>query len=111
MGFFTWIGSLTNQLVTWLGRTLKAFIDALVSALKKVWETAVKTVLIAAFGFRTALYVIFYSGYIAGETIMEIWNPHSNKPSEVFKVRQAPSGTKLNKKRNEARVLKMTDWH
>ncbi len=109
MGFFTWLGSLADQLLEWLGRAVKAFIDALIAALKKIWETAVKTVLIAAFGFASVLYVIFYTGYIAGETIMEIWDPRSNKPSEVFKIRQAPSGARLNKTRNEAQILEMVN--
>lgn len=111
MGFFTWLGSLADQLLTWLGRTLKAFIDGLLYALKSIWEAAVASVLIAAFGFVASLYVIFYSGYMLGETIMEVWNPHSNRPSEVFKVRQAPKGATLNKTRNEARILELREWY
>jgi len=110
MGFFTWLGSLADQLLEWLGRALKAFIDALIYVLEKIWETAVATVLIAAFGFIATLYVIFYTGYLLGETIMEIWDPRSNKPSEVFKLKQAPKGAALNKTRNEARILELSNW-
>lgn len=60
MGFFTWVGSLVDQLIEWLGRAVKAFIDALVWTLQRLWETVILGVLIAAFGLVATLYVIFY---------------------------------------------------
>ncbi len=93
MGFFAWVGSLIDQLVEWLGRVVKAFIEALVWALQKVWETVIVAALIAAFGLVATLSVIFYAAGVLGETIIEIWDPayYSSKPSQVFVVEQAPS--------------------
>ena len=109
MGIFTWLGDLADQLLAWLGRTLKAFIDALLSALKSIWKNQVVSVLKAVFGFVNYLYMIFYKGDSLGETIMEIWNPNSNTSSEVFKMIQAPLGATLNKNRKEAKILQLTN--
>jgi hypothetical protein len=119
MGFFTWVGSLVDQLIEWLGRALKAFIDGLMSVLERVWYTVVVGVLIAAFGAFATLYVIFYAGYFLGETIMEIWDPnyYSSKPSEVFNCGQAPTfspvyqDSPLPTNRSQAKVLKLQNWN
>jgi hypothetical protein len=31
MGLFTWLGSLLNQLITWLGKVVAAFLEAATS--------------------------------------------------------------------------------
>lgn len=113
MGFFAWLGGLVDQLIDWLGRAFKAFIDGLMSVLKRLWDSVVVTALIAAFGFVATLYVIFYAGAVLGETIMEIWDPnyYSSKPSQVFKVKQAPQNTPLPTKRSEAKTLELEDWN
>ena len=43
---------------------------------------------------------------------MEIWDPRyaSSKPSEVFKLQQAPQDSPLPAKRSEAKILKLKDW-
>ncbi len=112
MGFFSWLGSLLDQLVSWLGRVVMAFLEALMWALQRIWDTVVVSLLIGAFGFVAVLYVIFYASYILGETLMEVWDPHqSHKPSETFKLRQAPQSSPLPKNRNEAKVLELTGWY
>lgn len=122
MGFFqrtfAWVGSLIDQLIEWLGRAVAAFIDALVWALQKVWETVIVAALIAAFGLVATLYVIFYAGAVLGETIMEIWDPryYNTKPSEVFVVEQAPTFGKglqdspLPTNRSAAQKIKLQNW-
>lgn len=118
MGFFAWVGGLIDELVAWLGRACKAFIEGLVWALEKIWQTAVVSVLIAAFGAVATLYVIFYAGFLLGETIMEVWDPRysNSKPSEVIAVKQsptlrpAPQNSPLPTQRSEARVLILQDW-
>ena len=39
MGFFTWFGSLIDQFLDWLGEIFRRFIEALVYALQKIWNT------------------------------------------------------------------------
>lgn len=113
MGFFAWAGGLIDQLLDWLGKAVKAFIEGLVWALKRIWETVVVGVLIAAFGLVATLYVIFYTGAVLGETIMEIWDPvnYNNKPSEVFILEQAPQESPLPTKRSDSRRLKLQNWN
>lgn len=118
MGFFAWVGSLIDQLIDWLGRVVKAFIEALVWALQKVWETVIVAALIAAFGLVATLYVIFYAGAVLGETIVEIWDPryYDSKPSQVFIVEQAPTLGKglqdspLPTNRAAAKKLTLENW-
>ncbi len=119
MGLFAWLGGLVDQLLDWLGRAVKAFIDALVWALQRLWKTVIVGVLIAAFGFVDTLYVIFYAGAALGETIMEVWDPnyYSSKPSEVFVVEKAPTfspvyqDSPLPKNRSEAKRLKLQNYY
>lgn len=122
MGFFEsvgrWVDGLIDELLAWLGRACKAFIEGLVWALEKIWQTAVVTVLIAAFGAVATLYVIFYAGFLLGETIMEVWDPRyvNSQPSEVIKVKQsptlrmAPQNSPLPTQRSEAKVLTLENW-
>ncbi|NEO57935.1 MAG: hypothetical protein F6K54_35705 [Okeania sp. SIO3B5] len=112
MGFFAWVGSLIDQFLSWLGEVVRYFIEALVYALQKIWETFVVGVLIAAFGAGATLYVIFYAGAVLGETIMEIWDPRytNSKPSEVFTLKQAPQDSPLPEYRSEAKVLELENW-
>ncbi len=92
MGLFTWLGSLVDELIAWLGEIFVAFIEALARVLEAIWYTAVATVLIAAFGALATLYVIFYAGALLGETMMEIWDPrYSSKQSQVFNGEYAVS--------------------
>lgn len=109
MGFFSWVGGLIDDLIAWLGRAVEAFVRALVSALEAIWQTVVVGVLIAAFGFSATLYVIFYAGFLAGQTIMEIWDPryYNSKPSEQFVLEKAPQSSPLPTQRNKARVVAM----
>ena len=113
MGFFTWLGSLVDQLIEWLGRAVKDFIDALVLTLQRLWETVIVGALIAAFGLVATLYVIFYAGAVLGEIIMEIWDPnyYSSKPSEVFILEEAPKDSPLPDKRSDAKRLKLKNWN
>lgn len=113
MGLFSWLGSLLDQLLDWLGRAVKAFLEGLIYLLQELWEIAVAAVLIAAFGYVSTLYVIFYAGYALGETIMEIWDPThcDSKPSQVFTLEQAPQSSPLPKQRSEAKKLKLQNWH
>ena len=112
MGFFSWLGQLLDKLVDWLGKAAKFFLEALIWALQKVWETAVATALIAAFGVVGTLYVIFYAGYALGETFMEIWDPRNlNKPSRTFTLQQAPQNSPLPEKRSDAKVLTLENWY
>lgn len=112
MGFFTWVGSLIDQFIEWLGEKVRSFIKALVKVLEKIWETVVAAALIAAFGLVATLYVIFYAGTMLGETIMEIWDPRyaNSKPSQVFKLKQAPQNSPLPKYREEAKKLELENW-
>jgi hypothetical protein len=116
MGFFertfAWAGSLIDQLVEWLGKAVKAFIDGLVWVLQRLWETVVVGALIAAFGLVASLYVIFYAGAVLGETIMEIWDPsyYNSKPSQMFILEQAPQSSPLPTQRSEAKRLKLDNW-
>lgn len=112
MGFFTWLGSLVDELIAWLGRVFLAFIEALARVLEAIWKTAVATVLIAAFGSVATLYVIFFAGLVLGETMMEIWDPnYPNKQSQVFKLKQAPQSSPLPTNRSEAKVLDLQNWN
>lgn len=112
MGLFSWLGDLLDQLLDWLGRAVKAFLDALVWVLQELWETIVIGALIAAFGPVATLYVIFYAGYALGETLMEIWDPnhHNSKPSQLFTLKQAPQDSPLPTNRSEAKVLTLENW-
>ena len=119
MGFFAWLGGLVDQLLDWLGIAVKAFIDALMWVLQRLWETVIAVALIAAFGRVATLYVIFYAGAALGETIMEAWDPnyYSSKPSEVFAVEQAPNfrpvyqNSPLPTNRSEAKLLDLRNWY
>ncbi|MCT7969810.1 hypothetical protein NG799_26195 [Laspinema sp. D1] len=119
MGFFAWVGGLIDELLAWLGRACKAFIEGLVWALEKIWQTAVVSLLFTAFGAVATLYVIFYAGFLLGETIMEVWDPRyaNSKPSEVINVKQsspvlglAPQNSPLPTQRSEARILTLENW-
>ena len=107
MGLFQWLGKLLDDLISWLGRALAAFLEAFVWALQKLWETAILTVLIAAYGYGAALYAIFYAGAVLGETIVEIWDSNyvNSKPSQIFNVKQAPQDSPLPKYRSQAKIL------
>lgn len=112
MGFFSWLGSLVDELIDWLGKVFLAFIEALANLLQAIWYKAVATVLVAAFGALATLYVIFYAGALLGETMMEIWDPrYPNKQSQVFQLKQAPQSSPLPTNRSEAKVLELQDWN
>jgi hypothetical protein len=113
MGLFSWLGSLLDQLLDLFEGLFVAFFEALIWGLQAIWEIAVAAVLIAAFGLVATLYVIFYAGYVLGETIMEVWDPSyvNSKPSQVFSVEQAPQSSPLPKTRSEAKKLKLRNWH
>ena len=110
MGFFQFLGKLLDDLINWLGRAFKVFLEKLIWALQQIWQEAIAIALLAAFGQVSILYVIFYAGAVLGETIMEVWDPDyynskNSKPSEVFKLKQAPQDSPLPTSGNEARVL------
>ncbi len=113
MGFFSWLGDLFDQLLAWLGRAVKAFLEGLIWLLQNLWEAIVFTSLVAAFGFVPTLYVIFYAGAVLGKTIMEIWDPshYDSKPSQIFELKQAPQDSPLPSSRSEAKVLTLENWH
>ncbi|WP_414545555.1 hypothetical protein [Nostoc sp. CCY0012] len=112
MGLFSWLGSLLDQLISWLGEVVAAFLEALVYTLQEIWYAAIASVLIAAFGVGVVLYAIFIAGEIAGETLMEVWDPryYNSEPSQVFSVRQAPQHSPLPTQRSEARVVVLENW-
>lgn len=107
MGLFQWLGKLLDDLISWLGRSVKAFLEELIWALQKIWNTLIAATLLAAFGASAILHVIFYAGAALGQTIMEVWDPeyYDSKASEVFIIRQAPQDSPLPTKRREAKVL------
>lgn len=109
MGFFQWLGQLLDDLVEWLGRAFTVFIEELILALKNIWELAVETALLAAFGAVSVLYVIFYAAASSAKTIMEVWDPNyfDSKPSEIFVVDKAPQDSPLPTHRNKAKILKL----
>ncbi|NJO65209.1 MAG: hypothetical protein HC836_46035 [Richelia sp. RM2_1_2] len=113
MGFFTWLGSqvgcLIDQMIDWLGEVCRWFIESLINALEKIWNTVIASALYAAFGAATIFNVIFYAGTKLGETIMEVWDPlyPHTKPSKVFKLQQAPRNSPLPTQRSEAEVLRL----
>lgn len=112
MGLFAWLGSLLDQLISWLGRLVAAFLEALIFAIQAVWYTAIASVLISVFGAGVVLYAIFLAGAIAGETLMEVWDPryYDSKPSQVFSVRQAPQSSPLPTQRSETKVVLLENW-
>jgi hypothetical protein len=112
MGLFSWLGSLLDQLISWLGALVAAFLEALIFAIKAVWNVAIASVLISVFGVGVVLYAIFLAGAIAGETLMEVWDPryHNSKPSQVFSVRQAPQDSPLPTQRSESKVVVLENW-
>jgi len=123
MGFFTWLGKRLDRLAesvldwlvevtTWVFEQLAIFITALFEKLQKIWPALVAPVLAAVFGEISVLYVIFYAGAVVAQTIMEIWDPLkiNNKPSQVFKLEEAPLNSPLPEVRSEARVLKLENW-
>lgn len=107
MGLFQWLGKLLDDLIDWIGEKAKVFLERLMRALQEVWETVVAAALLAAFGYVPVLHVIFYAAAVAGVTMMEVWDPkyYKEKPSEVFKLKQAKQNSPLPKKRSEAKVL------
>ncbi|HIK09667.1 MAG TPA: hypothetical protein IGS52_05275 [Oscillatoriaceae cyanobacterium M33_DOE_052] len=111
MGFFAWLGGLVDQFIEWLGQAIAAFARALVSIIQAVWYTAMVGVLIAAFGYASTLYAIFYAGAILTETLMEVWDyRYSNKPAQVFSVEKAPANTPLPRYRSEVtKVMALTN--
>jgi hypothetical protein len=125
MGFFTLVGSwLLNRLAEkvlnwlidvtiWVAQKLVAFLEPLFIKLQKIWETAVANTLFDRFGAVKILYIIFYAGAARGQTIMEIWDPRyvNSKPSEVFKLKQAPQDSPLPKYRSEAQPLQLENWN
>lgn len=112
MGLFSWLGSLLDQLILWLGESVAAFLEALILAIQAVWYTAIASILISAFGASVVLYAIFLAGAIAGETLMEVWDPryYDSKPSQVFSVRQAPQNSPLPTQRSESQVIVLENW-
>lgn len=112
MGLFAWLGSLLDQLISWLGELVAAFLEALVYAIQAIWDVAIASVLVAAFGVGVVLYAIFLAGAIVGETLMEVWDPryYDSKQSEVFSIRQAPQNSPLPTQRSEARVVALENW-
>ena len=110
MGFFSWLGKIFDQLIAWLGEALAIFVNALVNLLGSVWDVVIVGTLTLAFGAQSLLYTIFYAGEFLNEVLMEVWDPASNKPSELFKLRQAPANTPLPKQRSEAKVVVLENW-
>ncbi|ALB42144.1 MULTISPECIES: hypothetical protein [Nostocales] len=112
MGFFAWLGSLLDQLVSWLGTLVVAFLETLILAIQAVWYTAIASVLISVFGAGVVLYAIFLAGAIAGETLMEVWDPryYDTKQSQVFSVRQAPQNSPLPTNRSQSKVVVLENW-
>jgi len=119
MKLFSWLQYLFDQLLVFFRskrtilKTEEKFLEELILSLQEIWEAAVATVLVAAFGYVSTLYVIFYPCYMTGETIMEIWDPnyYDSKPSQIFKLKQAPQNSPLPKRRSEAKVLTLENWH
>ena len=111
MGLFQWLGKLLDDLISWLGRAVAAFLQAFVNALQAIWNVAIASILIAAFGQVAILYAIFYAGAVLGQTIMEVWDPRyaDSKPSQVFQVKQAPQNSPLPKYRSNNHVIVLQD--
>ena len=105
--FKQWLGKLLDDLISWLGRAVAAFLQAFVNALQAIWDVAIATVLIAAFGYVSVLYAIFYAGAVLGETFMEVWDPRfvTTKQSKVFRVKQAPQKSPLPTQRSNDHVI------
>lgn len=107
MGLFQWLGKLLDDLISWLGRAVAAFLEAFVNALQAIWNVAITSVLIAAYGYVSVLYAIFYAGAVLGETIMEVWDPRfaTTRESQVFRVKQAPMKSPLPTRRSNEHVI------
>jgi len=128
MGLFTWLGRVAESVFNWLAdvttwiiERLFTFVETLFQALQNIWSSEIASVLLEAFGIQDFLNIIFYAAKIAGEVIMEIWNPTYvyNKPSKVFKVQQAqalrmtsaPKDSPLPQQRGQAKVLKLENYY
>ena len=112
MGFFGWLGSLLDQLIAAIARVFAAFLEALVIAIQAIWYAAIASVLISAFGTGVVLYAIFLAGAIAGETLMEVWDPryYNTKQSQVFSIRQPPQNSPLPTQRSQSKVVILENW-
>ncbi|MCV3217397.1 hypothetical protein OGM63_28470 [Plectonema radiosum NIES-515] len=112
MGLFTWLGSILDELISWLGKEVADFLEGLLYAIQAVWDVAIASVLISVFGADAVLYAIFIRGEIAGETLMEIWDPryHDSKPSQVFTIKQAPQDSPLPTQRSESKKVALENW-
>lgn len=112
MGLFSWLGSLLDQLISWLGESVAAFLEALILAIQAVWYTVIASILISAFGAGVVLYAIFLAGAIASETLMEVWDPryYDSKPSQVFSIRQAPQNSPLPTQRSDSQIIVLENW-
>jgi len=112
MGLFSWLGSLLDQLISWLGRAVATFLEALVTAIQAVWYAAIASVLVSAFGAGVVLYAIFIAGAVAGQTLMEVWDPryYNTKPSQVFSITQAPGNSPLPTQRSSAQKVALKNW-
>jgi hypothetical protein len=104
--------SLEKDFIEHFDRVYYAFIKALIISIQAVWYTAIAPVLVAAFGAGVVLYAIFLAGAVAGETLMEVWDPkyHNSKPSEVFSIRQTPQDSPLPTRRDQSRIVMIENW-
>jgi len=89
------------------------FPETILGKLEPIWDKDIEPVLVAEFGCRSTLHIIFYLGKRQDEIIMEIWDPNyvNTKPSQVFSITGVPDyATKLfAKSRSQAEISVLKD--
>jgi hypothetical protein len=89
-------------------------LEIILEKLEPIWDTAIEPSLIAEFGARSTLYVIFYRGRNREQIIMEIWDPKyiEVKPSQVFIIEGITDSVTryFPYDRSQAEIRVLTDW-
>ncbi len=109
MGFFSFLGNLLSNMISWLGQAFTTIIKGIISIVESLWYSVIAVTLVAAFGYAAILFAIFYAGRALGETIMEIWNPKKpEQPSRLFSIKQADS-VSIPAERSNAKVMELSN--
>lgn len=90
-------------------------LEIILEKLKPIWDTSIAPTLIAEFGIRSTLYVIFYRGRNREQIIMEIWDPKyvEVKPSQVFSIEGITDSVTryFPHDRSQAEIRVLADWY
>jgi hypothetical protein len=88
MGFFSWLGGLIDNAISWLGERIRNFIEGVVWVIETAWPS-IESYLERRFGYSKGLYVMLQ--IIRGRVIGNFWEPGHPERSETKAIGDAPS--------------------